>query len=155
LLAEIGYREVVAVDFAPRALVEARRCTPPPLAACIEWRCEDLFTTPAREPASFDLVVEHTSFCAVDPARRAEWFAVVRRVLRPGGTILGLFYVHAREGGPPFGGSEEEVLRLAREAHLVIERTEVPADSVAQRRNEELLLLARTKRKGERTNDDV
>jgi len=148
LLAELGL-SVTAVDFAPRAIAEARRWTPPQLASRIEWRCEDLFTVPARAPASFDLVVEHASFCAIEPARRAEWFAVARRVLRPGAMLLGLFYVHGREGGPPFGATEEEVLRLAKEAHFVVLRSETPADSVTQRRNEELLVLARTKRPGE------
>lgn len=155
LLVEVGFREVVAVDFAPRAISEARRFTPPSLAPHIEWRCEDLFTVPARDPASFDLVVEHTSFCAIDPARRAEWLAVVRRVLRPGASLLALFYAHGRPGGPPFGTTREEVERLAREAHLVVEKVEVPADSVSHRRDAELLMLARTRRKGERPSEPV
>lgn len=140
LLANIGWERVVGVDFAATAIAEAERLTPPDLAPSIEWRREDLFAL-AGEP-SFDLVVEHTSFCAIDPERRAEWFAVVHRVLRPGGALLGLFYPHTRPGGPPFGGTREEVERLATNAGFAIIRSEVPDDSIDKRKGDELLVLA-------------
>jgi SAM-dependent methyltransferase len=144
LAAEAGWRRVVGVDFAEKAIAEAKRFTPPNLASRIEWRREDLFTVPVAFPGAFSLVIEHVSFCAIDPSRRGEWFAVMRRVLRPGGRLLGLFYVHGREGGPPFGATREEIERLAAsEGKLEVERVEVPEDSVGRRRGEELLVLLR------------
>ena len=31
-------------------------------------------------------------------------------ILKPGGTLIGLFYTHNRSGGPPFGVKPKEVL---------------------------------------------
>lgn len=110
-LAELGAR-VTAIDFAPSAIAEARARTDPALA--IDFQQRDLFTLRGGPPA-FDLVVEHTCFCAIDPARRDEYVDAVADVLVPGGRLVGLFYAHGRPGGPPFTTSREEVeARFAR-----------------------------------------
>ena len=75
-------------------------CTVPDDAP-IEWRLQDLFTLPHTDSGHYDLVLEHTCFCAIDPARRAEWAEVAARILRPQGRLLALFYTHDRPGGPP------------------------------------------------------
>ena len=139
--AERGF-DVVAVDFAETARAEAERLTPDALRPRIAWRTQDLFDLGATDAGAFDLAIEHTSFCAIDRARRDEWVRVARAVLRPGGTLLGLFYTHGREGGPPFGATHDEVLgALARGGFRVV-RSEVPADSIARRRGDELLVVA-------------
>lgn len=54
----------------------------------------------------FDLVFDHTFFCAIDVAQRAAHGALTRRALRVGGLCAALVFPvgkpHA-EGGPPFG----------------------------------------------------
>jgi SAM-dependent methyltransferase len=139
-LAAAGWAHVSGIDFAESAIAEARRLTPPELASRIAWRQEDLFALP---DADFDTAVEHSSLCAIDPARRAAWFAAVHRSLRPGGALLALFYTHGRPGGPPFGATSDELSALATAAGFTIERAEIPEDSVAQRRGDEWLVLAR------------
>jgi SAM-dependent methyltransferase len=134
--------EVVGVDFADVARADAERLTPPDLAAHVEWRAQDILTLGQTDAGAFDLVIEHTSYCAIDPARRAEWMRVARAVLRPGGTLLGLFYTHGREGGPPFGATREHVLGALAAAGFAPVRHEVPADSIERRRGEELLVWA-------------
>ena len=138
--AERGW-SVVGVDFAESARAEATRLTPVALRDRIAWRTADLFTLADTDAGAFDLVIEHTSYCAIDPARRPEWMRVARAVLRPGGTLLALFYTHAREGGPPFGASHDEVL-AALAPHFEVVRREVPADSIERRRGDELLVWA-------------
>lgn len=140
-----GFR-VVAVDFAESARAEAARLTPRELAARIEWRAQDLFTLDRTDAGAFDVAVEHTSFCAIDRARRDEWVRVVRAVLRPGGTLLGLFYTHGRDGGPPFGATHDEVRAALERAGFGVVKSEVPADSVERRRGDELLVTARASR---------
>jgi thiopurine S-methyltransferase len=100
LLAGAGFARVVAVDFARPAIEEARALTPPgsPAARAIEWRLADVFSLGATDAGAFDLALEHTCFCAIDPARRPEWAATVARVLRPGGTLVAAFYAHGRPG---------------------------------------------------------
>lgn len=141
--AEAGWPLVVGLDFAPTATAEATRLTSPALAPHLEWRTQDLFTLGATDAGRFDLLLEHTSFCAIHPGRRAEWVRAVRDALAPGGLLLALFYTHGRPGGPPFGARREEVEALLRAGAFDLERAEVPADSVERRRGDEWLVLAR------------
>jgi len=140
--AAAGWGRVVGVDFAESARREAERLTGAELASRLEWRTQDLFDLRRTDAGAFDLVIEHTSFCAIDPARRAEWMAVVRSVLAPGGKLLGLFYTHGRPGGPPFGATVAEVREALRRASLRVEHDEVPDDSIERRRGDELLVWA-------------
>jgi hypothetical protein len=133
LLAPAG-ASVVAVDFAPEALAEARRLYG---SLPIDWRQRDLFLL-ARDPEKYDLWVEHCCFCAIDPARRDEYVQVAREVIAPGGELIGLFWAHGRPGGPPFGLTRAELeARFSPRFELV--QVEVPPDSVALRAGQELL----------------
>lgn len=61
----------------------------------------------------FDIVIEHTSFCAVNPQKRKEYVELIHYLLKPGGKLLGLFFIRPLElGGPPFGSSKEEIETL-------------------------------------------
>ena len=101
----------------------------------------DLFAAPAAGLGPFDLAVENTCFCAIDVARRDEYVAVLARLLRPGGKLIGLFYAHERPGGPPYATTEAEVRqRLA--AHFDVVRAEIVPDSIERRANNELFVEA-------------
>jgi len=61
----------------------------------------------------FDLIVEQTFFCALDPKLRIEYVQKMRQLLKPGGKLAGLlFNFPLTEQGPPFGGSETEYQKL-------------------------------------------
>lgn len=107
MLARRGAR-VVAIDFAASAIAAARALDD---GAGVDYRQRDLFVLPA-DPDRYDLVVEHTCFCAIDPARRPEYVAAVAEVLAPGGELVGLFWAHGREGGPPYSTSAAEIEAL-------------------------------------------
>lgn len=143
LLAQSGWKYVVAVDFAPAALADARNMIAgTPDEAAVEWRLQDIFSLPQTDAGHYDLVLEHCSFCAIDPARREEYIRVVHRILRAKGLLVALFYTHGRPGGPPFSTTRDEVERLLA-GRFVVERTEIPPDSVARRAGQELLVVAR------------
>lgn len=62
---------------------------------------------------AFDLVWDHTFFCAIPPDRRADWGRQVESLLVPGGVYSALVFPvgkPAAEGGPPFGMEEAHVL---------------------------------------------
>lgn len=67
----------------------------------------------ALAPAEpFALVLDHTFFCALDPARRGDWGRLVRRALAPGGALACLVFPCGKplaEGGPPFGSSAADL----------------------------------------------
>jgi methyl halide transferase len=138
MLAALGAR-VTGVDFAPAAIVEARA-----LAArdgtAIDFFERDLFTLAGEERfvRAFDLVVEHCCFCAIDPARRGEYAAVMAQLVPSGGELVGLFYSHGRPGGPPFSVGEAELQRYF-DADFELVSLATPPDSIATRQGDERL----------------
>jgi methyl halide transferase len=147
MLAATGWPRVVGVDFAPSALAAARQKTDPSLVAALEWRLQDVLTLGARDGdhdrGLFDLVVEHTCFCAIDPGHRNDWAAMVARLLHPTGVLCALFYTHGRAGGPPFGATHDDVRAVLENAGLTIGHAEVPTDSISRRTGDEWLVIAR------------
>jgi SAM-dependent methyltransferase len=138
---------VVGVDFAAAALAAAREAEaldPRSAGRPVEWRRQDVFTLGTTDPGAFDLVVEHSCCIAIDPARRPEWARVVAATLRPGGRLLALLSLKPRVGGPPFELRRDDLEATLAAAGLVIERSEVPGDSIPSRRGQEWLVLARS-----------
>jgi SAM-dependent methyltransferase len=142
-----GWPRVVGVDFAEAALAAAREAealdAPWEDRPRVAWRLQDFFTLGQTDPAAFDLVVEHACCIAIDPVRRPEWARAVRATLRPGGRLLALLSLKPREGGPPFEVRRGELEPILTGAGFVLERSEVPADSIPSRRGQEWLVVAR------------
>lgn len=143
LLARIGY-QVTAVDFAAAAINGLRaRAGDLPVRAVQA----DLFDLGGLYPAGFDLVVEHTCFCAIPVAMRDAYARVMAAVLRPEGQLLGLFYETERENGPPFRTTHADVERHFA-PHFEILELSRPPDSFAGREGREWLALMRKRDDG-------
>lgn len=75
----------------------------------------DFFNLPMQHQSAFDWVWEHTCFCAIDQEMRDAYVEAVHLALKPGGTLLAVFYrdpyddEHLPEGGPPHGTTVEEL----------------------------------------------
>lgn len=61
---------------------------------------------------TYDLIMEQTLFCAIDPKLRKQYAEHVHALLKPTGKLVGVMFDRSFEGGPPFGGSKEEYLEL-------------------------------------------
>ncbi len=62
-----------------------------------------------QEP--YDLIFEHTLYCAIDPDRREEYARSLLNWLKPGGYFLAIHFIFPLdEDGPPFGASREEII---------------------------------------------
>lgn len=136
-----GYR-VTAIDYASEAVkrIAANART---AGVQLEVREEDVFAM----KGPFDAVLEHTCFCAIDVERRAEYVAAVARALAPGGTLLGVFYAHGKQGGPPFDVGEAEI-RAMFEPRFRIERLLRAPDSIPNRAGKELEAVLRLSSSG-------
>jgi methyl halide transferase len=67
----------------------------------------------AFEDAPFELLFDHTFFCALDPSQRPHWGEMATRLLAPGGRIAALVFPVGKppeDGGPPFGMSAEALM---------------------------------------------
>jgi SAM-dependent methyltransferase len=143
LLAARGF-EVVGVDFASRAVREARRGAAAAGVRGVRFERRDLFRLPPSYGSAFDLVFEQTCFCAVHPDRRDAYARAVHRALRPGGLLLGLFYDIRAEEGPPFGTTPAEIRhRFVSSGLFSLEKSRVPAESVPARQGREWLAFLR------------
>jgi len=62
-----------------------------------------------KHNSQYDLIIEQTFFCALDPVLRNSYVAKMASLLKPKGKLIGLlFNFELTEQGPPFGGSVEE-----------------------------------------------
>jgi SAM-dependent methyltransferase len=58
---------------------------------------------------TYDLIIEQTFFCAINPADRLKYVKKVHSLLKDRGKLVGLLFNHEFEKeGPPFGGSVKE-----------------------------------------------
>lgn len=111
-LARIPGCSVVGLDIVPAAVEAARRAYVAP-GVPLEFVVADFFNPPAGYTGAFDALVEHTCFCAIDPAMRPAYVASAAGVLRRGGILFGIFFINPEaETGPPHKVSREEVFRL-------------------------------------------
>lgn len=139
LLAELGFA-AVGLDVSGEAVRRAQQLHARRHPG-IRWLQQDLFDAEGlgRQglgSGSLDGVLEHTCFCAIDPAQRPDYIDTVSRLLRPGGWLLGLFWCHGRPGGPPWGSDPAAVAALCRAAGLVQQLWQPAEDSVPQRQDE-------------------
>lgn len=119
--ARMGY-EVSAVDWASAAVnhlrAKARR-----QGLAVEALCSSVWEIPESWHGTFDVWVEHTFFCAIDPADREQYRDQVLKLLKPNGILIGAFFitkdpkarrVFPQNGGegPPFWTTEAELRRL-------------------------------------------
>src|SRR5262249_9035874 len=135
LLARRGY-EAVGFDFAPAAVAAARA-----LAAAdhvpARFEQRDVFLLADDHAAAVAGVWGYPCFCAIDPARRAEYVSMLAAIMKSGGWLLACFYpMGATGGGPPFGVHEDEVRRLLAPAFR-IEHAAPPARSSPRRHDQE------------------
>jgi SAM-dependent methyltransferase len=130
---------VTGLDVAPLALEQAQRHA---RVAGESYELGDFFAPPSGMHEAFDGIFEHTCFCAIDPQRRTEYVEAAAAVLRPGGRLLAVFFVHPDNDGegPPFGCTPEELDGLfAGRFRLLEEHWEIPTYS--EREGRELLRL--------------
>jgi SAM-dependent methyltransferase len=141
-LARCGFC-VTAVDFAPAAVDGLRRRV---AQAGLELQVieSDFFALPEIHRGAYDMVVEHTCFCAIPPDRRDEYVQVMSGLLRPRGLLLGLFFDvdDTMKNGPPFPTTSEDIHQHF-ESIFDIVTMEKPHDSFDKRLGREWLACMR------------
>jgi SAM-dependent methyltransferase len=131
---------VIGLDLSSAAVAQAQR-----LAANatgnLSFVTGDFFHLPPDWPGSFDWLVEHTCFCAIDPRLRPDYVSAAATALRPGGKIFAIFYLNPdSETGPPFPVSHEELSALFNPHFSLLEEW-APANSFPGREQRELVRI--------------
>jgi methyl halide transferase len=91
---------------------------------------------------TYDLILEQTFFCALQPSKRSRYVDKMHELLTPGGTLAGVLFNRQFEGGPPFGGHQQEYHHLFQKK-FNIKTLEICHNSIAQRKNVEVFLIAK------------
>lgn len=100
---------VTLVDISPEAIAKAQSLYAG--LGNLTFIESDVFNLPSSMYQQYDLIFEHTCFCAIDPHKRDDLIKQWRRLLHNQGTLLGVFFTMPKRIGPPFGASEWELQR--------------------------------------------
>lgn len=138
LFAEQGH-VVTAVDISDEALQRAKAKYSQ--YKNIHWIQSDIFNLGQEHLQAYDVIFEHTCFCAIDPSRRNELIQIWKRSLAPGGFLLAVLFVMDRKHEPPFGGSEWEY-RERLKKHFQFLFWGRLKNSIERRNGKELLIYA-------------
>ena len=105
-LAQAGWA-VTGLDLAPSSVPLAKRLADEERLP-IDYRIGDFLSDEPHQP--FDLVFEHTLFCAIPPVRRDDYVQALRHWLKPGGLYLAVNYMITEDNGePPFSTTTSEL----------------------------------------------
>jgi methyl halide transferase len=88
----------------------------------------------------YDLILEQTFFCALDPVQRKDYAEKMYALLKPAGKLAGVLFNKDFEGGPPFSGNKDEYQKLF--APLFSIKTMEPCyNSIKPREGTELFII--------------
>ena len=141
-LHQLGFRQVFVADLAPEPL-QALTARVPDFPA-EHLLLADFFELPNDLP--YDLIVEQTFFCALNPALRPTYARQCAALLRSGGTLMGLLFDtdFGPVQEPPFGGTKAEY-REYFAPYFDFRHFETATNSLRPRQGRELFICLKKK----------
>ena len=130
-----GFKNIFIVDYSEIAISNLIKRIPDfPIFNTI---CDDFFNISGQ----YDLILEQTFFCAIDPTLRDNYVKKVSSLLKNDGKLVGLFFsLPMFSDHPPFGGSVEEYIKCFSKLFLII-KMERCYNSIKSRTNKELFFI--------------
>jgi len=90
---------------------------------------------------TYDLIIEQTFFCALNPKLRSNYVTKMNSLLKKGGKLVGLLFdFELTNEGPPFGGCKEEYLALFSKL-FTIKTLEKSHNSIKPRKEREFFFI--------------
>ncbi|MFN4234920.1 MAG: methyltransferase domain-containing protein [Bacteroidia bacterium] len=134
-----GFKNVFIVDIAPEAVKRFKQRVP-------EFPNENIFLSDFFElKGSFDLIIEQTFFCALNPELRTKYVQKMHELLVPKGKLVGLlFNCELNTDHPPFGGFKDEYQSLFSPL-FTIKTMETCYNSIEPRKDRELFIILEKK----------
>lgn len=130
-----GFQNVFVLDFAQSPLDNIKER----VSNCNENQLikSDFF----EHDDTYDLILEQTFFCAIDPSLRGDYVTKMKSLLNSNGKIAGLlFQFPLTDVGPPFGGSKSEYLTLFQD-DFNVKTLETAYNSIKPRQGNELFFI--------------
>ncbi|MBK7883050.1 MAG: SAM-dependent methyltransferase [Chitinophagaceae bacterium] len=106
-----GFSNITIIDFSKIITNKLQEKLGRHLGKGLTIICADFF----EHYGQYDLIIEQTFFCAIDPLLRKNYVNKVDELLNENGKLVGLLFNRQFENNPPFGGNEEEYKVLFRD----------------------------------------
>jgi thiopurine S-methyltransferase len=105
-LFDSGYKNIYIIDIAEEPILAFKNRNPnfPKNQILLG----DFF----KHKGSYNVIIEQTFFCAIDPELRPRYVNKCYDLLKKNGKLLGVLFNREFEGGPPFGGNKKEYQTL-------------------------------------------
>ena len=139
--AEKGHN-VTAVDFAESAIVNMNTLARE-RGVQINLIHSDIFEFRKLFSHTFDIVLEYTCFCAIDPARRMDYVKMTNTILKPDGKLVGLLFPidkNINDGGPPFAVDLDSTISIFSK-YFILDTKEIPSRSIERRNGREVFVI--------------
>ena len=107
-LLDKGFKNITLIDISSILCEHLKTQLQAHLSSGLQIICGDFFD----HTGEYDLVMEQTFFCAIDPTFRKKYVYKMLDLLKPGGKLAGLLFNCEFVDGPPFGGTEDEYRQL-------------------------------------------
>ena len=134
-LVENGFSNITVIDISQHLIekleVELQNTN-------VNLLCKDFFEL----QGAFDLIIEQTFFCAIDPKLRSQYVNKMVELLSPNGRLVGVLFDFSFEGGPPYGGTKSEYIERF-SPKFNIEKIDACYNSIAPRAGRELWIELR------------
>ena len=135
---------VTAVDFAASA-VKNMQNSAKQNKLDIDIRHMDIFDLNKVYDSHFDVVLEYTCFCAIEPIKRRDYMEMVQYILKTKGELVGLLFPldkDVSDGGPPFAVQLEPTIKLISD-YLYLIKQQISSLSVKSRAGREVFVIFR------------
>ena len=139
--AEKGHN-VTAVDFAKSA-INNMHTSAQDKGVQLNLIHSDIFDLCKLFNHTFDIVLEYTCFCAIDPKRRMDYVRMTNQILKPNGKLVALLFPidkDINDDGPPFAVDLDSTISLFSK-YFILDTKEIPSLSIKRRNGREVLVI--------------
>ncbi|MGB2401803.1 MAG: methyltransferase domain-containing protein [Akkermansiaceae bacterium] len=133
---------VTGLDISELALAGAKSLNS---ADGARYELGDFFDLAHAEAKRYDVIWEHTCFCAITPDQRDRYVDAAHRLLKPEGILIGVFFAFAQppeDVGPPYKTNIESIERHFKK-YFTLEWGRLPQNHFPTREGEEWLMCWR------------
>ena len=139
--AEKGHN-VTAVDFAESA-INNMQTSAQKKGIQINLIHSDIFDLGKLFSHTFDIVLEYTCFCAINPTRRFDYVKMINKILKPNGKLVGILFPidgDSNDDSPPFAVDLDLTISLFSK-YFILDTKEIPTLSIKGRNHREVFII--------------
>ena len=139
-LLQKGYLDITLADISPTLVNTLEERFSTYIGKWVHIHCINFF----EMTGSYDIILEQTFFCALEPSLRESYVKKMHELLNPGGKLVGLLFNRSFETSPPYGGSMDEYIALF-SPFFEIKKMVPCGNSVTPRQDSELFFIMEKK----------